>query len=492
MSKCFIKVGCVSVVTLLALSSCQEEQDFTNVNVDATRVSVNTISPEMAKVRDYVPQYAVMAHRGSTFWGPEETEAAWRWAREMGADYLESDLQCTKDGVILANHDENLCRTTNIENVYGEYVPQTRKAFYMAHGATAEQAEEWYKADVASFRPYYAMSYMYEELLALDAGSWFNESSLEQARNNFAPKSPDNPMGQHQYVSALSDQIAFAEGKILKRNADGERIYSVTGTWDPENARDCLTYTLEYEDDPEDTGNRPGIYIEFKESWLNPGDFEQRVYDELDRLGWNVITKPCDGVPNYKDGKVNVGNANGKVVLQTFSLESLRRTADVFKGQLPMCFLLWEGKAATDLKVNTPQGYADFINMALANKAHIIGPSIAGAPNNYGELDAPWQAYLIARSRMLNHPYSFDSYAQMAKYMGQYNFGNTTQFDDLLSVTVDGKQWTVYLNGLFTNRSELTLRYLIENGFRCNPQFDNASAPSFVPDPVETLERLGY
>ena len=76
--------------------------------------------------------------------------------------------------------------------------------------------------------------------------------------------------------------------------------------------------------------------------------------------------------------------------------------------------------------------------------------------------------------------------------MGQYIWGNTTQFDDLLGVTVDGKLWTVYLNGLFTNRSELTLRYLIENGFRCNPQFDNASAPSYVPDPVETLERLGY
>ena len=34
-----------------------------------------------------------------------------------GADYLESDLQCTKDGVILANHDENLTRTTDIEAV---------------------------------------------------------------------------------------------------------------------------------------------------------------------------------------------------------------------------------------------------------------------------------------------------------------------------------------------------------------------------------------
>ena len=121
-----IRLGSTLCVALIALTSC-ENQDFTDVNNDATRVEVNTISPEMAKVRDYVPPYAVMGHRGSTFWAPEETESAWRWAREIGVDYLESDLQCTKDGVILANHDDNLKRTTNIENVYGELLPATRK-----------------------------------------------------------------------------------------------------------------------------------------------------------------------------------------------------------------------------------------------------------------------------------------------------------------------------------------------------------------------------
>ena len=104
MSKNPIKLSATLLgMALVAFTSC-EDQDFIDVNNDATRVEVNTISAEMAKVRDYVPPYAVMAHRGSTFWAPEETESAWRWAREMGADYLESDLQCTKDGVILANH----------------------------------------------------------------------------------------------------------------------------------------------------------------------------------------------------------------------------------------------------------------------------------------------------------------------------------------------------------------------------------------------------
>jgi glycerophosphoryl diester phosphodiesterase len=56
-------------MALVAFTSC-EDQDFTDVNNDATRVEVNTISAEMAKVRDYVPDYAVMAHRGSTFCAP--------------------------------------------------------------------------------------------------------------------------------------------------------------------------------------------------------------------------------------------------------------------------------------------------------------------------------------------------------------------------------------------------------------------------------------
>ena len=464
-----IRLGSTLCVALIALTSC-ENQDFTDVNNDATRVEVNTISPEMAKVRDYVPPYAVMAHRGSTFWAPEETESAWRWAREIGADYLESDLQCTKDGVILANHDDNLKRTTNIENVYGELLPATRKDFYMRHGVSAAEADKLVEADRKSFRPYYAMSYMYEELLALDAGAWFNESSLEQARTGFVTNK--------QYVSALEDQIMYAEGKMLKRDANGDRVYTISGTWDASKARDCLKYTFEYVDDPQDTGNRPGVYIEFKESWLNPSDFEQRVYNELDRLGWNIITKPSNDTQFYKNGKVNVGNTNGKVILQTFSLESLRRAADVFEGKIPMCFLFWEGQAATDLKIDTPQGYASFINLGLEHKAHIIGPSIAGAPNNYPEMNAPWQAYLIKRSGMLNHPYSFDSYAQMGKYFGEYNWGNTVKFDDLLH--------GIYGDGAFTNRSEMTIKYFIDRGLR------STEAPQTVPDAVETLDRLGY
>ena len=71
-------------------------------------VKVKTLPPESREVLDYLPRNIVIAHRGTTYWAPEETEAAMRWARNIGADYLELDLQRTKDGVLIALHDVNL------------------------------------------------------------------------------------------------------------------------------------------------------------------------------------------------------------------------------------------------------------------------------------------------------------------------------------------------------------------------------------------------
>ena len=464
MRKNLFYFGLAAAFAATTLTSC-ENQDLTDVNEDATRVEVGFLSPEMQKVRNYVPPMAVMAHRGSTFWAPEETEAAWRWARVMGADYLESDLQCSKDGVVLANHDDNLKRTTNIENLYGEDVPRDRINFYMSEkggSMTKEEAEAQMAKDRASFNPFYTNQYFYFELARLDAGTWFNQTSIEQARDGFST--------QHQYVSTLEDQIMFAEGKILKRDENGERIFKYDGVWNPENPHNCLTYTFEYEPDPYDgpgKDNRPGIYIEFKESWLNPSNFEEMVYNELDRLGWNIITKPeAEDAPWYKDGKVNVAYTNGKVILQTFSFESLRRSAEKFEGKIPMCFLLWHDNI-------TPTQYAGYINMGLEFLAHIIGPSIAGAPNNYFEMNAPWMHDMIRRSGMLNHPYSFDTMEQMNVYWGSYHYDS-------------GHFKAPYMDGAFTNRTELTLQFLNDRNAR------HKDAPKFVPDPVETLKRLGY
>jgi glycerophosphoryl diester phosphodiesterase len=55
----------------------------------------------------------VIAHRGASGCAPENTLAAFRRAAEMGAGFIETDLQLTRDGRLVAIHDETLDRTTN-------------------------------------------------------------------------------------------------------------------------------------------------------------------------------------------------------------------------------------------------------------------------------------------------------------------------------------------------------------------------------------------
>ena len=55
----------------------------------------------------------IIAHRGASGYAPEHTFAAWDLALEMGADYLEQDLQLTSDGELVVMHDPTLERTTS-------------------------------------------------------------------------------------------------------------------------------------------------------------------------------------------------------------------------------------------------------------------------------------------------------------------------------------------------------------------------------------------
>lgn len=492
---------------LLSATSC-ENQKFNDTFVDVDRVHVDTLSAELQKVRDYVPEYAVVAHRGSTFWAPEETEAAYRWAREVGADYLEADLQVSKDGVILALHDSDLKRTTNIENVFGETCPVgIRKQYYLDLGYSEEEADEKVAADVKAFVPNYPCSYTYQELMMLDAGKWFNETSIEQAQPGF--------VSQRQYISTLEDLIMFSKGYKLKRDENGSRVlalkngkqFAKTGATINNplayTTEDVVKYNFEYEEDGQWGGNIPGIYIEFKETWLNPSGFEKMVYDELAAVqDMNIMEKKAASDKWYitkaesgnrakndrmGDKLVNVGETNGKVILQTFSLQSLVKVGQVFKGEVPMCFLLWKGTGATDLTYDDPLGYASFINLAVQNKAHYMGPCIAGAPNNYPELNQPWQHDLIHRAKMKNHPYSFDTYDQMAKYFGVYNHGNE-----------GGTRYQApYLDAFFTNHTDMSLKFMIENQDnlgKVNPELKEviSKRPQVVPDPLDVLKELGY
>ena len=62
----------------------------------------------------------VIAHRGASGYLPEHTLGAYELAVRMGADYIEPDLQMTRDGHLVAMHDDTLERTTNVADLFAQ------------------------------------------------------------------------------------------------------------------------------------------------------------------------------------------------------------------------------------------------------------------------------------------------------------------------------------------------------------------------------------
>ena len=63
------------------------------------------------------PTPTVTGHRGASALRPEHTLAAYQKAIEDGADVVEPDLVSTKDGVLVARHENEISGTTNVATV---------------------------------------------------------------------------------------------------------------------------------------------------------------------------------------------------------------------------------------------------------------------------------------------------------------------------------------------------------------------------------------
>ncbi|MEW2585019.1 glycerophosphodiester phosphodiesterase [Streptomyces virginiae] len=87
----------------------------------------------------------VYAHRGASAYAPENTLEAIDLAMRLGFDWVENDVQRTKDGELVVIHDDTLARTTDVEQRFPDRKPWKVKDFTAA------------------------------EIALLDAGSWFGE-----------------------------------------------------------------------------------------------------------------------------------------------------------------------------------------------------------------------------------------------------------------------------------------------------------------------------
>ena len=98
----------------------------------------------------------LVAHRGASAYAPEHTLEAYELGIAQGADFIEPDLQITRDGVLIALHDATLDRTTNVREVFPSRFREVE-----IRGAIE--------------RRWFAVDFTLEEIRRLDAGSWFDE-----------------------------------------------------------------------------------------------------------------------------------------------------------------------------------------------------------------------------------------------------------------------------------------------------------------------------
>src|SRR4051812_48909021 len=56
----------------------------------------------------------VIGHRGACGYRPEHTEGSYELAAHLGADFLEPDLVSTRDGVLVARHENEISGTTDV------------------------------------------------------------------------------------------------------------------------------------------------------------------------------------------------------------------------------------------------------------------------------------------------------------------------------------------------------------------------------------------
>jgi glycerophosphoryl diester phosphodiesterase len=80
-----------------------------------------TVTPTSADARDQATRAQatearplVIGHRGASGYRPEHTLAAYELAARMGADFVEPDLVATKDGVLVARHENEISGTTDV------------------------------------------------------------------------------------------------------------------------------------------------------------------------------------------------------------------------------------------------------------------------------------------------------------------------------------------------------------------------------------------
>ncbi len=93
----------------------------------------------------------VIAHRGASGERPEHTIESYRLAVEEGADYIEPDLVMTRDGVLVARHENEIGGTTDVVQ-HPEFAERRRTQIIDGETMTGWFTEDFTLAEIKTLR----------------------------------------------------------------------------------------------------------------------------------------------------------------------------------------------------------------------------------------------------------------------------------------------------------------------------------------------------
>ncbi|MCW8275494.1 glycerophosphodiester phosphodiesterase [Pseudomonas sp. PCH199] len=317
--------------------------------------AVSETGPEALATGLGIPHPAVIAHRGASFDAPESTAAAYKLARDLGADYLEMDLQRSKDGVLFALHDNNLQRTTDVASKFPERKDSPATAFTMA------------------------------ELKTLDAGSWFNSAYPDRARPSYAGLK----------ILTLDEIIDIAQGNPLHKPG----LYIET-----KEAKQFPGIEHDLKEKLQDRG------------WLSPADSKQSkselavgqgpgkvILQTFEKSSLELLEKEMPQVPKILLLWVGEGNIepDSKV---TFAESGEKDKAAYYAKQQP------KDKAEF-------QRWVDYAKAQGAIGTGPSAALTRGGDQSYADLVQPWMNQYTHDQGLLVHVYTLDDAVDYQKVM---------------------------------------------------------------------------
>ena len=214
------------------------------------------------------------AHRGASAYAPENTMVSFRMGLEMGANGIETDVQETKDGVLVLFHDKTIERCSNGVGRVSDYT--------------------------------------YSELLELDFGSWKGEKYRGEPIAAFEDFAREFfPMDITFAIELKSPGIERKVYDIIKRYAVHDKIY--VSSFDFENLRAMSL-----------------VSDEIKLCWLMVGEITQEHLDKVKSIGGVQIAPKCafvtpEGVALAKANGIGVrlwGTSDEEIMRKVYTLDT--------------------------------------------------------------------------------------------------------------------------------------------------------------------------